>query len=77
VLCVLDGFDLIQPGELRRILRDEYGIVLGRQGQIALVGENARVDALLVLLASLEQALIALGRRVQPGAARAAALAAL
>jgi (S)-ureidoglycine-glyoxylate aminotransferase len=73
VLCVLDGLDL----ELPRLLRDEYGIVLGSQGQVALLGDNARVEVLLSLLAALEQALLALGRSVTPGAARAAALAAV
>jgi aspartate aminotransferase-like enzyme len=73
VLCVLDGLDL----ELPRLLRDEYGIVLGSQGQVALLGDNARVEVLLSLLAALEQALVALGRSVTPGAARAAALAAV
>ena len=73
LVLVLDPPD----GELLRLLRDEYGIALGTQGQIALVGENARLETLLVVLASLEQALIALGRMLTPGAARAAALAAV
>jgi aspartate aminotransferase-like enzyme len=72
IICVLDP----PEGELMQLLRDEYGIVSGARGQIALVGENARLETLLVVLASLEQALIALGRAVTPGAARSAALAA-
>jgi aspartate aminotransferase-like enzyme len=72
VLTILDDLPM-----LARLLRDEYGIALGPEGQIALLGDNARVEVLLTLLACFEQALVAVGRRVEPGAARAAALAAL
>jgi hypothetical protein len=72
VLTILDDLPT-----LPRVLRDDYRISLGLEGQIALLGDNARVEVLLTLLACLEQALIAVGRRVEPGAARAAALAAL
>jgi aspartate aminotransferase-like enzyme len=72
VLTILDDLPT-----LRRVLRDEYRIALGPEGEIALRGNNARVEVLLTLLACVEQALLAVGQTVQPGAARAAALAAL
>jgi aspartate aminotransferase-like enzyme len=73
VLCVLQTMS----GELRSMLRDQYGIALGADGQVALVGHNARTDRLLTLLAAIEQALGAMSRDITPGAARTAALAAL
>jgi (S)-ureidoglycine-glyoxylate aminotransferase len=73
VVCVL----VPDWPQLRLMLRDEYGIAAGPEGQVALVGQNARPDALLTLLAAFEQVLSALRHPVRPGAARAAALAVL
>ncbi len=75
-----DGVD----GEaLRRTLLADFGIEIGTSfgpldgviWRVGVMGYNARRDAVLVTLASLEQCLLRAGHQLSPGAAVAAALA--
>jgi (S)-ureidoglycine-glyoxylate aminotransferase len=65
----------------RRRLLDDYGVYVGRgadgRWRVGLVGADAQAEAVLRLLAGLEQVLLAFGCQVRPGAARTAALSIL
>ena len=77
-VTVPDGVD---EGRVRGRLLSEHGIEIGgglgpmkgRVWRIGLMGESSRRAHVLAVLAALEDALRAEGRRVQPGAALAAA----
>jgi alanine-glyoxylate transaminase/serine-glyoxylate transaminase/serine-pyruvate transaminase len=73
----------VDEASVRKVLLADHGIEIGgglgplagQVWRIGLMGESARQSSVLTVLAALEQALARQGRRVEPGAALAAAMA--
>ncbi len=73
----------VDDGAVRRSLLEDHGIEIGgglgplagKVWRIGLMGEGARQESVLALLAALEQALAKQGKAPRPGAAVSAALA--
>jgi alanine-glyoxylate transaminase / serine-glyoxylate transaminase / serine-pyruvate transaminase len=74
----------VEEAPIRKALLVDHGIEIGgglgplagKVWRIGLMGESARQESVLAVLAALEQALARAGRKVAPGAALAAAAAA-